>query len=104
MRTDPNITAHQSRHHGHRCTPNPLRPTPPYVSVNRRKWPIRCTPNVTVLDWVAMGVIHMPLEISVVADEMLPEASLLDAAFTLPLTALANPPDLRDRAGKSCLD
>ena len=68
-----------------------------------RKRPIDCTPDMPVLNRVVMDVIHMPLQITMIPNQVFPEAPLPDAAFTLIGAALGYRFPLRNPAGETAL-
>src|SRR5262245_19019137 len=56
--------------------------------MNRRVWPINRPRNKSMLDGVEMDVIDVPRVIRVIANDVLPESTLPDAAFVLLRAAL----------------
>jgi len=53
--------------------------------------PIGNAADPSVLDRIPMDIIHMPVEILIVADQVLPEAALPNATFTSSRPAFGNP-------------
>ena len=46
--------------------------------------PVVWTPDVSVLDWIEMNVVHVCGEVSLITDRVLPEPLLPDAAQSFP--------------------
>src|SRR5262245_16413285 len=51
-------------------------PALPNIAMERREWPMAHARNETVLDWIVMDVVHVPVQIHFVADRVLPETAL----------------------------
>jgi hypothetical protein len=45
-------------------------------------WPISHASHASVLDGIPMNIVHMPVEILIVPDEVLPKSALPNATFT----------------------
>jgi hypothetical protein len=53
-----------------------------------------------MFDRIPMDIIHVPVEVSVVSDQVLPESALPDTTLALIEPTLRNPFGLRDSSGE----